>query len=280
MYRRYACTARRRTVLLNAMKLCPWAAVVAVVMLVSGAGASISSGDDDHYNMLPGIGDALWLRYPLISSLARRAEYIQLIGTRVAVFYREDDEGTAYVVKSQLDAAAQELRTGLSGLLGEQIQVTVGKAAADATLVASVLPAEAAALGTEGFRISQADGIVRLDAASSSALLYGVFRFLATMQQHGPVPANYTSKPAMERRVWQLWDVRATFNHGSPARAFSYLGAHPCPNSLHANLHCTGTRRSSHPRLRREVLAVATCVVPRQRGAASQQALFDSMQCE
>ena len=96
----------------------------------------------------------------------------------------------------------------MSGLLGEQIQVSVGNAAADATLVASVLPEQAAALGTEGFRISQADGIVRLDVASSSALLYGVFRLLATMQQHSLLPTNYTSKPAMERRVWQLWDVR------------------------------------------------------------------------
>jgi alpha-glucuronidase len=190
------------------MQLWPWAAVVAVVMLVLDAGASISPDHDDPYNQVPGIGDALWLRYPLISSLARRAEYKQLVGNRVAVVCREGDRGLVSVVKSQLDAAAQELRTGLSGLLGEQIQVSVGNEAADATLVASVLPEQAAALGTEGFRISQADGIVRLDVASSSALLYGVFRLLATMQQHSLLPTNYTSKPAMERRVWQLWDVR------------------------------------------------------------------------
>ena len=191
------------------MELRGWADVAVVVLLmVSGVGAT-ASDDGDRYNNLPGIGDALWLRYPLVSSLAQRAEYRQLIGTRVAVVCREGGGGcTANVVQSQLHAAAQELRTGLTGLLGEQIQVSVGDAAVDATLVASVLPAEATALGTEGFRISRADGVVRVDAATSSALLYGVFRLLATMQQHSPLPTNYTSKPAMERRVWELWDVR------------------------------------------------------------------------
>ena len=168
----------------------------------------IADRGDDPNNNLPGIGDALWLRYPLVSSLARRAEYRQLIGTRAAVICSAGcANGGSKVARSQLQAAAQELRTGLTGLLGEQVQVSVGDDTADATLVASVLPAQAAALGAEGFRISRAGGVVRVDAASSSALLYGVFRLLATMQQHRALPTDYTSKPAMERRVWELWDV-------------------------------------------------------------------------
>ena len=79
------------------MQLWPWAAVVAMVMLVLDAGASISPDHDDPYNQVPGIGDALWLRYPLISSLARRAEYKQLVGNRVAVVCREGDRGRSWM---------------------------------------------------------------------------------------------------------------------------------------------------------------------------------------
>eukprot|EP01043_Picozoa_sp_COSAG02_P000274 COSAG02_NODE_5_length_66751_cov_63.939148_20_plen_238_part_00 len=234
---------------------------VLLLLLVSSLSASSSSDDDDPYNHLPGIGDALWLRYPLISSLARRAEYRQLIGPRAAVVCRESGGGcTTNVVKLQLDAAAEELRTGLTGLLGEQIKVSVGDTAAGARLVASVLPAQVAALGTEGFRISQVNGTVHVDAASSSGLLYGVFRLLATMQQHSPLPTNYTSKPAMERRVWELWDVR--YMNSWILRACHKFSLHGCSYSLHINYRSTGTRWISHPRLRWEVLAVATRAVP------------------
>eukprot|EP01052_Picozoa_sp_SAG31_P015173 SAG31_NODE_967_length_10684_cov_58.582239_11_plen_236_part_00 len=73
---------------------------------------------DDPNNNLPGIGDALWLRYPLVSSLARREEYRRLVGGRAAVVC-DGADCDAKDVRSQLRAAAQELRDGLAGLLGQ-----------------------------------------------------------------------------------------------------------------------------------------------------------------
>jgi hypothetical protein len=64
--------------------------------------------------------------YPLVSSLARRAEYRQLIGTHAAVVCGDEAACGSTVVRSQLQAAAQELRTGLAGLLGAQVQVGMG----------------------------------------------------------------------------------------------------------------------------------------------------------
>ena len=160
----------------------------------------------DDPNHLPGIGDALWLRYPLVSSSVRLEEYRHQIGTRAAVVCA-GGVCDGKVARSQLQAAAEELRAGLSGLLGEKVEVSVGGAAGGSTLVASVLPAQAAALGKEGFRISRGGGTVRVDAASSSSLLYGVFRLLATMQQNKALPTILTSTPAVELRVFELWDV-------------------------------------------------------------------------
>ena len=57
----------------------------------------------------------------------------------------------------------------LVGLLGQQVEVTMGSADG-ATLVASVRAAQATMLGAEGFRIAHVDGVVSVEAASSSAL--------------------------------------------------------------------------------------------------------------
>lgn len=98
----------------------------------------------------------------------------------------------------------------------QQVEVAVGSADG-ATLVASVRPAQVAMLGPEGFRIARVDGVVGVEATSSSALLYGIFRLLATMQQHNALPTNYTSTPAMERRVWCLHLCLIIFT-------FAYIG--------------------------------------------------------
>ena len=105
----------------------------------------------------------------------------------------------------------------MTGLLGEQVQVSVGDAAVDATLVASVLPAEATALGTEGFRISRADGVVRVDAATSSALLYGVFRLLATTS------SSYIRFAGDCVLVWAAYAL-PTFLAQWPGSMFCYRG--------------------------------------------------------
>jgi hypothetical protein len=61
---------------------------------------------------------------------------------------------------------------------------------------------------------------VRVEAASASGLLYGAFKLLSLLQQHKPIPRRYESAPAMERRVWNLWDNvdRAGYQIESPLR--------------------------------------------------------------
>jgi alpha-glucuronidase len=117
------------------------------------------------------------------------------------------------ISRSQLSAAAAELQTGLRGLLGTVFTATVTTKAqppaAGTRLAASVLGGAAStALGTEGFRIRQdaSSKTVHIEAASSSGLLYGTFKLLSLVQQHKVIPQDYESAPAMELRVWDLWD--------------------------------------------------------------------------
>ena len=155
--------------------------------------------------------DPLWLRYPLVSG-GQLAGYRLLLGTSAAVLCTTGAPCGDTISQSQLKAAAAELQTGLHGLLGTAFTATVtSKAPAAGTrLVASVLAAGAAsaALGKEGFRIRQDTSAktVHIEAATPSGLLYGTFNLLSLVQQHEAIPRDYESAPAMELRVWDLWD--------------------------------------------------------------------------
>jgi alpha-glucuronidase len=118
---------------------------------------------------------------------------------------------------SQLKASAEELSIGLQGLLGEKaytVSVMTDKPAPAGTkLVLNVLGGTS--LGLEGFRILRDSGIVHVEAGTSSGLLYGVFSLLSLIQQHKAIPENFESVPAMELRVWDLWDnVDGTVEQG------------------------------------------------------------------
>jgi hypothetical protein len=157
--------------------------------------------------------DPLWLRYPLVSDKNRLVEYRGAITTvRVAAAEPADNHTLL-----QLEAASSELRLGLSGLLGQPMHVAcchavalgAGAATSEATtqLLVQVVPSRLAALGPEGFSIGRAASGVTVDAATPSGLLYGAFKLLSLMQQHKALPSDYyESAPAMERRVWNLWD--------------------------------------------------------------------------
>ena len=54
--------------------------------------------------------------------------------------------------------------------------------------------------------------------------MYGTFRLLATMQQHKTIPLDDESIPAMELRVWDLWDNA----DGSIEQGFSGLSISVC----------------------------------------------------
>ena len=168
--------------------------------------------------------DPLWLRYPIVSGAAGHsggggsssqqllAEYRSLLGTSAVVACEACGDA---ISRSQLSATAEELQTGLRGLLGTVFNATVRTgeapaAGAEVRLLATVLRDDAAPeLGTEGFRIRQSAApgdVVHIEAATPSGLLYGAFKLLSLIQQHKDIPRSYDSNPAMELRVWDLWD--------------------------------------------------------------------------
>ena len=61
---------------------------------------------------------------------------------------------------------------------------------------------------------------MRIEAATSSGLLYGAFKLLSLVQQHKAIPQGYQSSPAMEHRVWDLWDnVDGSIEQGFSGRS-------------------------------------------------------------
>lgn len=86
--------------------------------------------------------DPLWLRYPRVPA-AQLAGYRSLLGTSAAVVCAAGAPCGDAASQAQLSAAAAELQTGLSGLLGTAFTATVTSkpAAAGTRLVASVLGA-------------------------------------------------------------------------------------------------------------------------------------------
>ena len=197
--------------------------MVAAILMVIVIGDPLQAAEEE----VLGLGrqekaffDPLWLRYPLVSDSARLAEYRSLLGDSAAVVCSAAGCKNARSL-SQLEASAEELTAGLRGLLGEKaytvtVMTTTDRPAPVGTkLVASVLGANAkVSLGQEGFRIRRTMASVHIEASTSSGLLYGVFRLLATLQQHKEIQDLETA-PAMDLRMWDLWDnVDGTVEQG------------------------------------------------------------------
>jgi len=147
--------------------------------------------------------DELWLRLPLVADANRLAEYrLQLPSVQV--------RGDSHADVAQLQTIAVELSDGLSNLLGQHVPATCcsGTAvAADAPgLLVDVSATAAGALGSEGFRLTTSPRGVVLSAHTASGALYGAFRLLSRVQRALPLPSNQTSVPAMQLRIWDLWD--------------------------------------------------------------------------
>lgn len=108
---------------------------------------AVVPGKTDDQDVRP---DPLWLRYPLVSDESRLNEYRAQIESASVVGDSADE--------SQLQAAAAELRLGLSGLLGKPINVACclrnDTVSAAKELRIEVLKS-AVELGKEGFRIRQ-----------------------------------------------------------------------------------------------------------------------------
>ncbi|HTO04430.1 MAG TPA: alpha-glucuronidase family glycosyl hydrolase [Opitutus sp.] len=179
-----------------------WLAVGLVALGISSARA------EDGYR--------LWLRYDPISDSALRASYAAAI-TEIVVPSAPDRPAWA---GATIDAARDELVTGLRGLLGSDIPVVNQPSRAGALMLANPRQPEIAALISESdLRVASEEGFVLrrvtlegqprivIVANRDIGLLYGAFALLRHLQTHQPIEhLNIVSAPRIQRRLLNHWD--------------------------------------------------------------------------
>ncbi len=155
-------------------------------------------------------GYRLWLRYDKISNPTIIKEYKSSV---TGIF----SEGNSPVINSALD----ELKIGLSGLLGIQIPVTssidrngiiVVGTPSESKLISSLkLHDELQNSGEEGFLIVSANykkkNIIVIAGNTDRGVLYGTFRFLRLIQTQGDIRDLHISEsPKVKVRILNHWD--------------------------------------------------------------------------
>jgi alpha-glucuronidase len=151
-------------------------------------------------------GYRLWLRYDKIDNQVLLQRYRGLISSIKM-------EGSS----ATLEAAKQELVTGLSGLLGSK--VTDVAAIREHSLVVGPISSPAIAstgietrgLGDEGFLITHGKiggkNCIIVTGNSDVGVLYGCFRLLQLIQQHRRIDENaVTGSPKIKLRMLDHWD--------------------------------------------------------------------------
>ncbi|MCE4536939.1 family 78 glycoside hydrolase catalytic domain [Pelomonas sp. P7] len=155
-------------------------------------------------------GSRLWLRYPEVAQAERLADYRRAL-TQVV---RASDSAT-------LQAAQDELVTGLGGLLGRPLPVSDAPTAAGAIVLGT--PASSprvrslgwdsrlAGLGPEGYLVEavKLDGRPALVIAANTdvGVLYGSFALLRHLQMQRPIAGLALSgTPKIARRLLNHWD--------------------------------------------------------------------------
>jgi alpha-glucuronidase len=133
-------------------------------------------------------GYRLWLRYDRVEEPLRSAYAASLPGIVLATPTGADST----VLASDRD----ELSTGLRGMLGADVQVTLAKGPA------------APSLGLEGYTLAHgADKAVAISANTDSGILYGSFALLRLLQTRRALnPLDQRSVPRIQRRILDHWD--------------------------------------------------------------------------
>jgi alpha-glucuronidase len=155
-------------------------------------------------------GSQLWLRYSAVDRPARLAEYRRAL-THIV---RAGDSAT-------LQAAQEELVTGLGGLLGTPLPVVdesttggalvLGTPASSALVRSLKLGRRLATVGPEGYVIETASIGGRkatvIAANSDVGVLYGSFALLRHLQTQRPIAAlRLSDSPRIARRLLNHWD--------------------------------------------------------------------------
>ncbi len=158
----------------------------------------------------PESGYRLWLRYDRISDPA------------TLTLYRKNITGFVIPGESPLiKSARQELSTGLSGLLGQNIPelrsparspFLIAGTPASSKIIRSLIPPEdLLKTGDEGFIIRSAiyrkNKIIVITANTEKGILYGSFFFLRLLQTHSDISAlNISEAPKTKVRILNHWD--------------------------------------------------------------------------
>lgn len=154
-------------------------------------------------------GYRLWLRYDRIEDRALLQQY----SNQVTAIQQAASTPT-------LQAAQQELQTGLQGLLGRQVSVqttlvngsVIIGTPATVSLISSLVPAQQLqAAGAEGFVIATAvsggKNVIVITGNAQAGVLYGVFHFLRLLQTHQSIKQlSVVSAPKIRLRMLDHWD--------------------------------------------------------------------------
>ena len=135
-------------------------------------------------------GYDLWLRYRQVTDTARLREYRAAIGTLEVI----GDSPT-------LRAAREELRTGLSGLLGRDV-ARGGRASSRRVVVRVIVRPPA-----EGYQVSLRPGGIFVIGNSNAGALYGAFALLRHLQTNRPLSElPLAGSPRVALRLLNHWD--------------------------------------------------------------------------
>ncbi|RAJ97736.1 alpha-glucuronidase [Larkinella arboricola] len=139
-------------------------------------------------------GYRLWLKYDLINDASRRAAY-----ARSAPFIVLNSNSPV------LKTAAEELQTGLRGLLGKTVPIVAsagGKTGGIILKTDTSLPQ----LNDEGYQIRSQPNIT-ISGKTDAGVLYGAFAFLRHLQTGQPIGnLALTSNPKIRVRMLNHWD--------------------------------------------------------------------------
>jgi len=139
-------------------------------------------------------GYRLWLKYDLINDAPQRETY-----SRSAQFIALTSNTPT------LKAAADELQTGLQGLLGKPVPVIANAGNRTGGIILTIRKAQA--LAKDGYQLSREKGNLVIGGKTDAGVLYGAFALLRQLQTLQPLETlPRTSNPKIQYRLLNHWD--------------------------------------------------------------------------